>query len=97
MASEFAFNSQDDSTCRALKKWHPKNCFPKVENIGSNPPNMPVAVESLKGFLTTNVIILGVVPRYIRVTVGGRNLPNHLGCIKPVLNNSINYQPQLVS
>ena len=31
-------------------------------------------------------------------TVGGSEIPNnHLGCIKPVVNHGINYQPQLVS
>ena len=30
-------------------------------------------------------------------TVGGSEIPNnHLGCTKPVVNNGINYQPQLV-
>ena len=31
-------------------------------------------------------------------TVDGSEIPNnHLGCVKPVINDGINYQPQLVS
>ena len=43
-------------------------------------------------------IMAEIVLTWLGRTVDGSEIPNnHLGCIKPVVNNGINYQPQLVS
>ena len=78
-------------------------CFSQktFRNLSSSSPVLKrrSSSKSLQNVLMAIVNVFPPTNVYTQpeIFLGGRNPANHLRCMKPVVNNGINYQPQLVS